>query len=28
LKVKNFDNDLIVKNMIDFLLELSNPLKG
>ena len=28
LKIKNFDNDLIVKNMIDFLLELSNPLKG
>ena len=28
LKVKDFDNDLIVKNMIDFLLELSNPLKG
>jgi len=27
LKIKNFDNDLIVKNMIDFLLELSNPLK-
>ena len=28
LKIKNFDNDLIVKNMIDFLLELSSPLKG
>ena len=28
LKIKNFDNDLIVKNTIDFLLELSNPLKG
>ena len=28
LKIKNFDNDLIVKNIIDFLLELSNPLKG
>ena len=28
LKIKNFDNDLIVKNMIDFLLELSNPLNG
>jgi tryptophan synthase alpha chain len=28
LKIKNFDNDLVVKNMIDFLLELSNPLKG
>ena len=28
LKIKKFDNDLILKNMIDFLLELSNPLKG
>ncbi len=28
LKIKNLDNDLIVKNMIDFLIELSNPLKG
>ena len=28
LKIKNLDNDLIVKNMIDFLLELSHPLKG
>jgi len=28
LKIKNFDNDLVVKNMIDFLLELSNPLNG
>ena len=28
LKIKNLDNDLIVKNMIDFLLALSHPLKG
>ena len=28
LKIKNLDNDLIVKNMIDFLLALSHPLKS
>ena len=27
LKIKKLDNDLIVKNMIDFLLKLSKPLK-
>ena len=27
IKIKKLDNDLIVKNMIDFLLKLSKPLK-
>ena len=28
LKIKNLDNDMIVKNIIDFLLALSHPLKS